>query len=106
LRARAEKNRVMHVKFYTQGMPYLAQWIANTQVKRPVVDRTGLTSKYTFLLEYQIAAQGAEPSEETQTEIPTLFGALGAQLGLRLVKASSEVEKLVIERANRVSSEN
>lgn len=60
---------------------------------RPVVDNTGLTGKYDFLLEYT-------PSSRIATDHsgrPSIFTALEEQLGLKLVPSKQSVEVLVVD---------
>ena len=69
---------------------------------RRVVDKTGLTGKYTIHLEYaptdamrgNMALKGASPSEPTAPEI---FTALQEQLGLKLVPDKGPGDFLVID---------
>lgn len=68
-------------------------WLLSREVGRPVVDKTGLTGKYDFTLEYAPAARaGAEDAAR-----PSVFTALEEQLGLKLLPAKEPVEMLVID---------
>jgi uncharacterized protein (TIGR03435 family) len=63
---------------------------------RPVLDRTGLTGKWDFLLNYTPPDQllaGAPPVES-----PDLFTALREQLGLKLESTTGPVEMFVVDR--------
>jgi bla regulator protein blaR1 len=73
---------------------------------RPVVDKTGLTSTYTFKLNWTPAVgegglPGPPPPDVAPPDSngPSLFTALQEQLGLRLQSAKGPVESLVIEGA-------
>ncbi len=102
-----EMDRI-RTKFYTFKMDAFAVFVSDT-LRQPVVDRTGLTGNYTFVLEHQIGAAPAPPidgSEAPLPGVPTIYDALKSQLGLRLVKAQLETEMLTIEKTNRVPSEN
>jgi uncharacterized protein (TIGR03435 family) len=66
---------------------------------RPVVDETGIKGKFDIKLDY--APEGAANSDR-----PSLFTALQEQLGLQLVARKVPVEMLVIDRVERVPSEN
>jgi uncharacterized protein (TIGR03435 family) len=78
-----------------------------------IVDRTGLTGKYDFNLEYAGAGgigaalslptspEGAEPSGG----LP-LIDAIEKQLGLKLSKTTASYEVLVIDHAERIPAEN
>ena len=68
-------------------------WVLSGEVGRPVVDRTGLTGKYDFTLEYVPAAKAAADKSGG----PSVFTALEEQLGLQLKPAKELVEILVID---------
>lgn len=86
---------------FAAPMEMLSNTLSNT-VGRPVVDKTGLTGKYDFVLEWtpDMAATG-----DSAPVGPTIFTALQEQLGLRLESQKGPVENLVIDRAEK-SSEN
>jgi uncharacterized protein (TIGR03435 family) len=69
------------------------------QVGRAVFDRTGLSAQYYFAIEY---ANDDAPPEVT---LPTLFAAL-KELGLRIEKQKGAVETLVIDRIDKIPTEN
>jgi uncharacterized protein (TIGR03435 family) len=66
---------------------------------RPVVNETGIKGNFDITLDY--APEGA-----TNSEMPSLFTALQEQLGLQLVTRRVPIEVLVIDRVERVPSEN
>jgi|SRR5579863_133021 len=66
---------------------------------RPVIDKTGIAGNYDFTLSY--ARDG-----DTDSPLPSLFTALQEEYGLRLEKAKVPLEILVIDRVERVPSEN
>ena len=75
---------------------------------RPVVDKTGLPSTYTFGLEWTPDVGEAGPPGPARPDAappdstgPSLFTALQEQLGLRLQSAKGPVESLVIEAAEK-----
>jgi uncharacterized protein (TIGR03435 family) len=76
-----------------------------------VADKTGLTAKYDFHLEY-LAGPGAGgalkvPPPDGQAEPrPDLFEALEKQLGLKLEKTKATLDVLVIDHIERVPTEN
>jgi len=57
---------------------------------RPVVDRTGLTGRFDFTLNWA-------PEGSTDTDAPSIFTALQEQLGLKLQPARGVVEVLVVD---------
>jgi uncharacterized protein (TIGR03435 family) len=63
-----------------------------------VLDRTGLTGKYDFTLEYSDGSADAFG--------PSIFSALEKQLGLRLDKIGVPQDVIVIDRINRTPLEN
>jgi uncharacterized protein (TIGR03435 family) len=78
---------------------------------RPVVDKTGLASTYSFKLDWtpdpgeggQRAGPGGQEIAPPDPNGPSLFTALQEQLGLKLEAAKGPVESLVIEAAERPS---
>jgi uncharacterized protein (TIGR03435 family) len=78
---------------HERGIP-LAPVVAflESLVKRPVVDRTGLTGPFDLDLEYNRDGSATSPK-------PSIFTALQEQLGLKLEAVQGPVETLVIEYA-------
>ena len=76
------------------SMAELANYVGN-RLGRVVVDKTGLTPKYDFTLEW--AADASDVSA------PSLVTALREQLGLKLESQKSMVEVLVIDSIERPS---
>ena len=76
---------------------------------RPVVDRTGLSGRYDFTLnwtpdESQFAGMGVRvPPPPPDAQAPSLFTAMQEQLGLRLDSTRAQVEVFVIDRIERPS---
>jgi uncharacterized protein (TIGR03435 family) len=74
---------------------------------RPVVDRTGLTSRYDFDLEW--APDGTQfggeiPAAPADAAAPPLFTAMQEQLGLRLYATKAPVSALVVDTVERPSA--
>jgi uncharacterized protein (TIGR03435 family) len=67
--------------------------MVNTEVGRPVVDRTGLIGKYNFRLKYVPASKAATD----QTGGPSIFTAVQEQLGLKLQASKASMDVLVID---------
>lgn len=66
---------------------------------RPAVDRTGLTGRYDFALEWtpeDLAANGANPG-------PSLFTAIQEQLGLKLERVKGPADVLVVDSVAKPS---
>lgn len=73
---------------------------------RPTVNKTGLTGKYDFDLEWaQDASQygGQVPTAPDDTQSPPLFTAVQEQLGLRLVATRGMVSAMVVDKAEKPS---
>ena len=86
--------------------------LAGRDVGRPVLDKTGLTGKYDFELEYAPnipAGQMPLPPGASLPEsdpAPSLADALKKQLGLVLVPNKAKLDVLVIDKAEKVPTAN
>jgi len=82
--------------------------ILSQQVGRTVVDKTGLSGRYDFTLEYALEpngrgrSEGAEPAPSTDG-LPSVFTALQEQVGLKLDSQKGSVEFLVVDHAEKPS---
>jgi uncharacterized protein (TIGR03435 family) len=68
---------------------------------RPVVDMTGLSGNYSFVVYFTPEDQNPDGGSD-----PSIFGALQEQLGLRLEARKGPVELLVIDHAEKVPTGN
>lgn len=113
-----------HMVGKAQTMEQLASTLSN-QLNRPVIDKTGLTARYDFVVEFapDFAAMrlgagvpapppgapagdaGGFPNASEPNGVP-LIGALQQQMGLRLVSAKAPLDVLVIDKAEKVPTEN
>jgi uncharacterized protein (TIGR03435 family) len=69
---------------------------------RPVVDRTGLTGRYDFDLDWapdETQFGGEVPVAPADAQAPPFFTAIEEQLGLRLEATRGNVQALVIDHA-------
>jgi uncharacterized protein (TIGR03435 family) len=85
-------------------MPQFASTLQRAVLDRTVVDRTGLTARYDFDLEWtpdETQFGGNLPPGPPDSGKPGLFAALQQQLGLRIEAAKGPVETLVIDRVDR-----
>jgi uncharacterized protein (TIGR03435 family) len=91
-------------------MAELASVMQQGPVDRPVVDRTGLTERYDFSLDFapdegaffgMMATRPPLPDDEAK---PDLFTAVQQQLGLKLVATRGPVEVFIIDQAERPSA--
>jgi uncharacterized protein (TIGR03435 family) len=67
----------------------------------PVLDRSGLTGIYDFKLEWITAGEANNGSPG-----PTMLNAVEDQLGLKLERRREPVEVLVVDKLDRVPTEN
>jgi uncharacterized protein (TIGR03435 family) len=91
-----------------RDMDQVAGMIAQS-VKRPVVNQTGLAGKYDFTLAYEsdpIEGLGEPRRSAPENPGPTIFAAVQEQLGLKLESRKGPVEMVVVDRADRVPTEN
>jgi uncharacterized protein (TIGR03435 family) len=112
------KGGPLRIAANVQSMTDPANMLSN-QIGTPVVDKTGLTGTYDFALEFVpervgaggigggLVAPGEVPGASPNTfDGPTIFGAVQDQLGLKLEQKKGPLEVMVIDRAERVPSEN
>jgi len=82
------------------------------QLDRPVLDETGLTGRYDFQMEWTPDVGPCSPPSDggdagaaaRAPDGPTLFGALAAQLGLKLEAKKAPVELLAIDHAEKADA--
>jgi uncharacterized protein (TIGR03435 family) len=67
---------------------------------RTVIDKTGLTGKYDWILEWRPLSLNSTDSDETG---PSLFTALKEQLGLKLEPARGPVQIVVVDAVSAPS---
>ncbi len=84
-------------KMTSQGFPF-PNFVANLggQFDRKVVDKTGLTGKYDFVLQWT-----PDSAAGTDSPWPDLFVALEEQLGLKLVPGKGPTQTMVVEHIER-----
>jgi uncharacterized protein (TIGR03435 family) len=76
-----------------------------TIVNRPVLDKTGLTRRYSIFLSYaQITPQADDKVQEFGP--PDIFLAIQEQLGLKLERGKDHLEVVVIDHIEPIPSEN
>jgi uncharacterized protein (TIGR03435 family) len=88
-------------------MSDLTSLMQRAMLDRPVVDKTGLTGKYDFDLEWapdETQFGGEVPTAPTDAPSPPLFTAIQQQLGLRLEATRGPIEALVVDTAERPSA--
>ena len=72
------------------------------QFGRPVIDKTGLTGKYDFVLKTH-DTKNSERKDDDTNPIPTLQTAIEDQLGLKLESAKGPIQVLVIDHIEKPS---
>jgi uncharacterized protein (TIGR03435 family) len=98
-----------HVACQHMTMAVLAdtlQEIAPRDVAMPVVDQTGLPGSYNFKLDWAPAVRAAAGASPEAPAGPTLFDALETQIGLKLESKKLPLSVIVIDRVERVPTEN
>ena len=80
-------------------------------LRRPVIDKTGLVGKYDFSIDFRmdlramgVAATGA--GDNAPDPGPDLVAAVQQQLGLRLVPGKAMLDVLIIDKAEKVPTDN
>ena len=72
------------------------------QFGRPVIDKTGLTGSYDFVVKYGFD-RGLQESADDPNALPTLDRALVEDLGLKVEAARGPIKKLVIDHVEKPS---
>jgi len=88
-------------------MQEFASVLQRAILDRPVVDKTGLSGRYDFDLEWtpdESQFGGQLPPGAPDSAKPGLFAAVHQQLGLRIEATRGPLEALVIERLDRPSA--
>lgn len=98
-----------HIKLPARNatMAEFVELLQRAVLDRPVVDRTGLTGKFDFDLEWapdETQFGGEVPVAPTGASAPPFFTAIQQQLGLRLEATRGPVEALVVDKAARPSA--
>jgi uncharacterized protein (TIGR03435 family) len=103
-----------HTVAKAQPLSKLTTMLGN-QINGPVLDKTGLTGKYDFNIEFTPylppGVQGpgpasATPGDNTSEPGPNLADAVQRQLGLRLVASKAKLDVVVIDKAEKVPTAN
>jgi uncharacterized protein (TIGR03435 family) len=88
-------------------MSDLSRLMQRAILDRPVVDKTGLSGRYDFDLEWvpdETQFGGEVPVAPADAPSPPLFSAIQQQLGLRLEATRGPVAALVVDKAERPSA--
>ena len=87
--------------------------LANS-LRRPVIDKTGLTGKYDFVLEFTPdlsgiplpAGFGAQAENNASDPGSNINAAVEKQLGLKLTSTKGKLDVIVVDRAEKAPTEN
>ncbi len=88
------------------SMGEFASMMQRAILDRPVVDKTGLTGRYDFDLEWapdESQFNGEVSSASGDANAPPLFTAIQQQLGLKLRPTRGTVDALIVDKAERPS---
>lgn len=93
-------------------MADVANTLQGAVLDKPVVDQTGLSGKYDFLLTFtpdatQMTAFGPRPPAPAAPDLdapPDIFTAFQQQLGLKLESTKAQVDVMVIDRIEKPSA--
>jgi uncharacterized protein (TIGR03435 family) len=86
----------MHIEARCVTIRQLSRQLASA-VGRPVVDRTGLTGRYAFTIEWRAPNRKAP----LNSDVGSIFDAV-QQLGLKLDAAKGPVEKVIVDHAEKL----
>jgi uncharacterized protein (TIGR03435 family) len=80
-------------------------------LNRPVLDKTGLTGQYDYSIDYTVDQAGLPPlpgaaPANVGEPGPDIATAVQQQLGLRLVAGKAKLDLIVIDKANKVPTDN
>jgi len=109
-----------HVISKAQALTRLTVMLTN-QIGRPVLDKTGLGGVYDFELEFAFnlstlppppgaipppSAASSTPIDTASEPIADISSALQTQLGLRLASSKAKLDTIVIDKAEKIPTEN
>jgi uncharacterized protein (TIGR03435 family) len=94
-------------------LPDIATRLANL-LRRPVIDKTGLTGKYDFALEFTPDLSGialpagfsAQEGNNASDPGTNIASAVEKQLGLKLTSNKGKLDVIVVDRAEKIPTEN
>ena len=86
------------MKFDAVTMPEFCRNILSTEAQALVVDKTGLTARYDFTLQWSRPDElvNGQPSDQ-----PLIFTAIQEQLGLKMVPGVMPTRVMVIDHIDR-----
>jgi uncharacterized protein (TIGR03435 family) len=98
-----------HTVARAQPISQLAAMLSNN-LNRPVLDKTGLTGRYDFTLDYNLNELGAATPPPAQADagdlLPDLATVVQQQLGLKLVPARAAIDVLIVDKLEKTPTAN
>lgn len=105
-----------HTVAKAQPLSKLTTMLGNV-LRRPVIDKTGLTGKYDFAIDFKFdlrgsglparpAGAGGTPGDNDADPGPDLAAAVQQQLGLRLVASKANLDVLIIDKIQKAPTDN
>ena len=97
------------LKLQGYSMPALAEFLTRLPpVGRPVLDETGLNGAFDMILKMSDLQPNAEPADMKRgiRDWNSIFTDVQTSLGIKLESRKSEIDVLVIDRAEKVPTEN
>jgi uncharacterized protein (TIGR03435 family) len=101
-------NGRARIQYRAQIMKNFAN-ILTSQVDRPVIDATGLEGLYALTLSYRMLPTAANDISSIAGDAslgPTIYEALEQQLGLKLKPGRRKIDTVVVDRLEKVPTEN
>jgi uncharacterized protein (TIGR03435 family) len=100
--------RRFDLKAHATSIADLAQIVLTGQMQCPVLDKTGVTGKYDFTLEWGDSPllqsiQSPASANALESSAPSIFTAVQEQLGLRLQPSKVQMESIVIDYVEKPS---
>lgn len=89
-------------RFADESMEHFAGALTS-QIRQPILNDTGLTGKYDFVLSWSTAAMRPNAPADSG---PSIFAAIQEQVGLRLESKKIPVDTVIVEHIERTPSEN
>jgi len=97
-------RQIVHVIGRQVSIAALLQTLRSS-VDLPIVDDTGLTGKYSFVLDFGKDLPNTDDAARL-SDPPSLFVALQQQLGLKIASKKAPFDVVVIDHVNRYPIEN
>jgi uncharacterized protein (TIGR03435 family) len=91
-----------------QEPPFVLAKVLSGPAGRPIVDKTGVTARYDFVLDFDLRLAAGQAPKQAAAPLddpaPSLFDAVQQQLGLKLVESKTAVDIVVVDRAEKTPS--